>query len=126
MEPGGRARRTTPTVDCADDSRTPGPARSPPITGPLATVEGVVTVRGRLPVTVPGPGTDLGPWRVAATSRHLGRGDCAVGASAGMGSHLLRGWGWGQGEGVGVGPLILTPFLLEHHHDSEGACAFES
>ena len=52
------------------------------------------------------PGTDLGHWRVAATSRHLGSGGCAVGVSAGTGPRLLRGWGWGEG-GVGVGPLIL-------------------
>ena len=51
---------------------------------------------------------------MAATSRRLGSGGCAVGASAGTGPRLLRGWGWGEGEGVGVGPLILAPFLLEH------------
>ena len=61
LEPGGRARRKTPTVDCVGDSRKPRPARSPPIAGPLAAVGGVVTVRGRLPVTVPRPGDGPGP-----------------------------------------------------------------
>ena len=56
LEPGGRARRKTPTVGCVGDSRTPRPARSPLIAGPLAAVGGVVTVRGCLPVTVPRPG----------------------------------------------------------------------
>ena len=51
---------------------------------------------------------------MAATSRRLGSGGCAVGASAGTGPRLLRGWDWGEGEGVGVGPLILAPFLSEH------------
>ena len=57
---------------------------------------------------------NLGRWRVAATSRHVGSGNCDVGASAGTGSRLLRGWCWKEGDGVGVGPLILVPFLLEH------------
>jgi hypothetical protein len=56
----------------------------------------------------------MGRWRVTATSRPLGSGGCAVGASAGTDLRLPRAWGWGEGEGVGVGPLILAPFLLEH------------
>ena len=48
-------------MGCVGDSRTPRPARSPPFAGPLAAVEGVVTVRGRLPVTVPRPGDGPGP-----------------------------------------------------------------
>ena len=42
LEPGGRSRRQTPTGACVGDSRTPRPARSPPIAGQLAAVGGVV------------------------------------------------------------------------------------
>ena len=50
---GGRTPRPTTAVSCVGDSKTSRPARPPPIAGPLAVVGGVVTVRGRLPVTVP-------------------------------------------------------------------------
>jgi hypothetical protein len=58
---GGRMRRPTTTVSCVGDSKTSRPARPPPIAGPLAAVGGVVTARGRLPVTVPRPGDGPGP-----------------------------------------------------------------
>ena len=53
----------TSTVGCVGDSKTPRPARSPHIAGPLAAVGGLVTVRGRLPVTVTRPGD--GPGQLA-------------------------------------------------------------
>ena len=114
LEPGGRARRKTPTVDCVGDSRKPKPARSPPFAGPLAAVGGVVTVRGRLPVTVPRPGDGPGP---------LARG-CYGPPPRQRWLHCWRlggdrpssplGLVLGREGGVGVGPLIHTPFLLEY------------
>jgi hypothetical protein len=107
---GGRTRRPTSAVSCVGDSKTSRPARPPPIAGQLTVVGGVVTVSGRTWVA--------GAWLLQAVTfffkYYKGSGGCAVVASAGTGSRLLRGWGSGEGEGVGVGPLILTPFLLEH------------
>ena len=98
---GGRARRPITAVACVGDSRTPRPARSPPIAGPLAAVGGVVTVRGRLPVTVPRPGDGPGPlargcYEPSPRQRrlrcwHLGRD----------GPSSPPGLGLGQGRGCG-------------------------
>ena len=63
---GGRTRRPLTAVCCVGDSKTSRPARPPPIAGRWAVVGGVVTVRGRLPVTVPRPGD--GPGTLARGS----------------------------------------------------------
>jgi hypothetical protein len=121
---GGRTRRPIPAVCCVGDSKTSRPARPPPIAGRWAVVGGVVTVRGRLPVTVPRPGDGPGPlargcyepsprqWPAALLSPRRGR--ALVSSGAGVGE---RGRVWGSD------PRFLHHFLLEH---SEGDCAFES
>ena len=114
---GGRARRSITAVCCVGDSRTPRPARSLPISGPLAAVGGVVTVSGRLPVTVPRPGDRPGSLARGCYEPSLRQRRLRCWRFGGDGLSSPPGLGLGR---VGVGPLILAPILLEHSFENYG------